>query len=58
MPNKHPISNGGSNIIRPVNYISFWEKGEMPYTAIKRINELKVKNEWEKAQIILSDWIL
>ncbi len=58
MPNKLPIQSGESNLISPTNYISFWENGEMAYSAIKRINELKANNEWQKAQIMLDDWIL
>ncbi len=29
----------------------------MAYTALKKINELKAKNELEKAEIMLSEWI-
>ena len=58
MPNKLPIPDGESNLLRPINQISFWENGEMAYSAIKKINELKAKNEYEKAQIMLDDWIL
>ena len=58
MPNQHPIPGGESNLISPTNHICFWEKGEMAYSAIKKINELKANNEWEKAQIMLDDWIL
>ena len=58
MPNKYQISCGWSNLLSPENYIYFWEKGEMAYTALKKINEHKANNESEKAQIMLSDWIL
>tara|TARA_Y100001968_G_C18713520_1_gene416837 strand:+ start:82 stop:258 length:177 start_codon:yes stop_codon:yes gene_type:complete len=57
MPNKLTSSDGESNLLSPINHILFWGKGEMAYTAIKRINELKANNEFEKAQIILTDWI-
>tara|TARA_B100001250_G_C19361538_1_gene597932 strand:- start:388 stop:570 length:183 start_codon:yes stop_codon:yes gene_type:complete len=57
MPNKFTFSSGESNLISPINHICFWEKGEMAYSALKRINELKANNEWEKAQIMLDDWI-
>tara|TARA_Y100001968_G_scaffold84010_1_gene75074 strand:- start:10373 stop:10549 length:177 start_codon:yes stop_codon:yes gene_type:complete len=58
MPNRYPIYRGWSNLLSPENYISFWEEGEMAYTALKRINEHKANNEFKKAQIMLSDWIL
>ena len=51
------ISSGESNLISPINYIRFWEKGEMAYPALKKINELKANNEIEKAEIMLSEWI-
>ena len=57
MPNKPKFTGGGSNLLSPKNHISFWRKGEMAYSAIKRINELKARNEWEKAQIMQSEWI-
>ena len=57
MPNKLPIPNGESNIVRPIDHICFWEKGEMAYSAIKKINELKANDEWDKARIMLEDWI-
>ncbi len=49
------IFTGESNLI---NHILFWEKGEMAYSALKKINELKANNELEKAKIILNEWIL
>ena len=52
-----PISGGESNLISPINRIRFWERGEMAYSAMKKINELKANNEMEKAKIMLSDWI-
>ena len=53
------ITNSGSesNLLSPINHIRFWEKGEMAYSALKKINELKANNEIEKAQIMLADWI-
>ena len=51
------ISGGESNLLSPINHIRFWEKGEMAYSALKKINELKANNEIEKAQIMLADWI-
>ncbi len=58
MPKKHPISGGESNLLNPINHIRFWEKGEMAYSALKRINELKANNEFKKADIMLDEWIL
>ena len=57
MPKNLYINYGESNLRSPINHISFWEKGEMAYSALKKINELKASNELEKAKIILSEWI-
>ena len=57
MPKKITNSGNESNLLSPKNHICFWEKGEMAYSALKKINELKANNEIEKAQIILADWI-
>ena len=57
MPKKVPITFGKSNLLSPINYISFWEKGEMAYSALKKINELKANNQLEKAEIMLDEWI-
>ena len=57
MTNKLKISGDQSNLISPINQISFWGKGEMAYSALKRINELKANNELEKAETMLDDWI-
>ena len=38
--------------------VHFWGKGEMAYSALRKINEHKANNELEKAQIMLDDWIL
>ena len=57
MAKKFPISAGESNLLSPINHIRFWEKGEMAYSALKKINELKANDEMEKAKIMLSEWI-
>ena len=57
MTKKHTNSGGESNLMNPTNHISFWKKGEMAYSALKKINEHKANNEMEKAKIMLSDWI-
>ncbi len=56
MPNKLTLSGGPSNLLRPITQIRFWGKGEMAYSALKRINELKANNEFEKAEIMLTEW--
>ena len=58
MPKKLPISGYESNLLSPINHIRFWEKGEMAYSALKKINELKANNELMKAEIMLEEWIL
>ena len=57
MPKNITNSNSESNLLNPINHILFWEKGEMAYSALKKINELKANNELEKAQIMLAEWI-
>ena len=57
MPKNLYITSGESNLISPINRIRFWEKGEMAYSALKKINELKANNEIEKAEIMLGEWI-
>ena len=57
MPNKLTIPGGESNLLNPINHILFWKKGEMAYSALKKINELKANNELEKAKIMLTEWI-
>jgi len=57
MPKKHTIGGDESNLLNPIDQIQFWEEGEMAYSALKQINELKANNEFEKAQIMLTDWI-
>ena len=58
MSNKSTNSGNGSNLISPINHIRFWERGEMAYSALKKINELKATNELEKAKLILAEWFL
>ena len=57
MPKKTTSSGSGSNLLSPINHIRFWEKGEMAYSALKKINELKANNEMDKAKIMLAEWI-
>ena len=57
MPKNFSISTGESNLLSPINHISFWEKGEMAYSALRKINELKANNELDKAKIMLAEWI-
>ena len=57
MPKNFYISSCESNLLSPINHILFWEKGEMAYSALKKINELKANNELKKAEIILAEWI-
>ena len=57
MSKKSTNSGNESNLLNPINHIHFWEKGEMAYSALKKINELKSNNEMEKAKIMLSEWI-
>ena len=57
MPKNLYISSDESNLLRPINHILIWEKGEMAYSALKKINELKANNELKKAEIMLDEWI-
>ena len=57
MPKKNTNSGREYNLLGSINHIHFWEKGEMAYSALKKINEHKANNEMEKAKIMLSDWI-
>ena len=57
MPRKSPISGSESNLLNLNNNIRFWQKGEMAYSALKKINELKANNELKKADIMLAEWI-
>ena len=57
MPKKNTNSGSGYNLLSSINHIRFWEKGEMAYSALKKINEHKANNEMEKAKIMLADWI-
>ena len=56
MPKKSTNSNSESNLLNPINHIRFWENGEMAYSALKKIHELKANNQIEKARIMLADW--
>ena len=58
MHKKNTNSGSESNLLSPINHIRFWEKGEMAYSALQKINQLKANNEMEKAKIILKEWIL
>ena len=57
MTKKQKNSNNDFNLLSPINHIHFWEKGEMAYSALKKINEHKANNEMEKAKIMIADWI-
>ena len=57
MPKKITNSGNESNLLSPINHICFWEKGEMAYSALKKINEHKANNEMDKARIMLDDWV-
>ncbi len=57
MPKKNSNSGIESNLLSPINNILFWEKGEMAYSALKKIYEHKANNEMEKASIMLAEWI-
>ena len=57
MPKKSANSGSESNLLSPINNIRFWEKGEMAYSALKKINELKANNEIEKSKIMMEEWI-
>jgi len=58
MSNKNTTSGGESNLLSPINHIRFWEKGEMAYSALIKINEHKANNELKKAEIMLNEWLL
>ena len=57
MPKKNINAGSESNLLSPINHILFWDKGEMAYSALKKINEHKANNEMDKAKIMLADWI-
>ena len=57
MTNKITLPGDESNLLSPINHIHFWKKGEMAYSALKKINELKANNEFDKARIMLAEWI-
>ena len=56
MTKKRSNSETESNLISPINHIRFWKRGEVAYSALKKINELKAINEMEKAKTILAEW--
>ena len=56
MTKRHPISGGEYNLLNPINHIRFWEKGEMAYSALKKIKKLKANDELDKAKTILTEW--
>ncbi len=56
MSKKSTNSSSESNLLSPINHIRFWEKGEMAYSALQKINELKANNEIKKAKIMLAEW--
>ncbi len=47
MSKKSRNSGSESNLLSPISQIRFWEKGEMAYSALKKINELKANNEMD-----------
>ena len=57
MPKKNTNPGSEYNLLSPIEHIRFWEKGEMAYSALKKINEHKANNEIEKAKIMIADWI-
>ena len=57
MPKNSKNSGSESYLLSPINHIRFWEKGEMAYSALKKINELKANNQLEKVEIMLAEWI-
>ena len=57
MPKKIRIFTRESSILSPIKHIRFWEKGEIAYSALRQIHELKANNELKKAEIILTEWI-
>ncbi len=57
MPKKHQNSGNESNLLSPMSRVHFWAKGEMAFSALRKINEHKANNELDKAQVMLDDWI-
>ena len=57
MSKNRKTSSTESNLLSPINHLSFWGKGEMAYSALKKINELKANNELDKAKIMQEEWI-
>ena len=58
MQKNNTNSSSESNLLSPMSGIRFWGKGEMAYTALRKINEHKANNEKEKAQTMIDEWIL
>ena len=58
MTSKFPFQSYSSNKLSKGSCISFWDNGEMAYTALKRINELKSTNDRQKDSIMISEWVL
>ena len=54
MTAQNKISNLNSNL-RKKN-ILFWDKGEMAYSAILRINTLKGKGFEDEADLMIKEW--
>ena len=57
MTKKSTNAGNESNLLSPTNHIRFWGKGEMAYSALTKINELKANNEIQKAKIMLDEWL-
>jgi len=57
MPKNSKNFGSESNLLNPMSRICFWEKGEMAYSALKKINEHKANNQLDKAKIMLDDWV-
>ena len=58
MTYKFPFPSYRTNKLSEGSCILFWDNGEMAFTALKRINELKSINDSPQANIMLSEWIL
>ena len=56
MPKKNTNSETESNLLNPASHIRFWQRGEISYSALIKINELKANNEMEKAKVLLAEW--
>ena len=56
MSKDHTNSGSESNLLNPMSKICFWEKGEMAFSALRKINEHKANNELKKAKVMLDEW--